>query len=531
MSTTVTGTATFGMDAFASLAVVPSANDTRGTITFTSAAPNSDRPSFTAKLQAKTFGPFLVPMSVSIVVEDGSCTYQLTGNTGGYSYDTSGNVTGLVGPDARYDLRPKLQIPGGVFCNWQSGTGSLAMVSTDANDNVALDTAVTLDGLPAAKCTFSDAASGTYIAEFSFTNAISLAGFRTIQVPVKITATLTAANVGIGVAPFQVWLYLSGGGTARLLCDFGNIPPESWHVFSFSRESSTGLVTFSGGATWDTFDSETVTKVRIVQATLAASNGYPVWVGSLRCDARARGCVTICMDGQYSSQYTIAKPILDAYKLKTSLAIVNSDIAGVGRMTLAQIDEMYQQGHECIHHTYDGTKVNGYVNATDWPAAADIALDIKAGFNYFIEHGWTRGLGKIVNAFANPFSPGTAVARQQLIQAAMSAAGVECSRASIGLYTTQMSLGYKGVVPFNIRGAIQVTSTDTTAGIKTIIDQAEENGEWAVLTFHRIVASGAGSLETTTTIFEEVCAYLDSRCSAGHLDVLPFGEAYDKHFR
>lgn len=99
MSTTVTSTATFGMDAFASLAVVPSASDTRGTITFTSAAPNSRVPSFSAKLQAKEFGPFLAPMTVSIVVEDGSCTYQLTGHAGGYSYDSSGNVTGLVGPD------------------------------------------------------------------------------------------------------------------------------------------------------------------------------------------------------------------------------------------------------------------------------------------------------------------------------------------------------------------------------------------------------------------------------------------------
>lgn len=99
MSTTVTSTATFGMDAFASLAVVPNSNTARGTITFTSAAPNSDRPSFTSKLQAKTFGPFLVPMTVSIVVEDGSCTYQLTGNSGGYYYDSDNEVGGTLAPD------------------------------------------------------------------------------------------------------------------------------------------------------------------------------------------------------------------------------------------------------------------------------------------------------------------------------------------------------------------------------------------------------------------------------------------------
>ena len=102
MSTTVSGgtTATFGMDAFASLTVTLSAKDSAGTITFTSAAPSSDRPSFDAKLQAKTFGPFLVPMTVSIAVTDGSCTYDLAGGTGGFSYDADDAVNGFVGPDS-----------------------------------------------------------------------------------------------------------------------------------------------------------------------------------------------------------------------------------------------------------------------------------------------------------------------------------------------------------------------------------------------------------------------------------------------
>lgn len=437
----------------------------------------------------------------------------------------------VSGDGMRFDVRPKMQIPGGAFCNWQASTGTLAMVSGDAGDDIALDTTVTLDGLPTAKCTWSNAASGTFLADFTFTNEVSLAGFRTIQVPVKITANLTASGVGLAASPFQIWIYLFGGSSIRLQCDFANIPPDSWHVFSFSRESAAGLVTFGGGATWASLDTLTVTKVRVVQATIAASVSYPVWIGSLRCDARARGCVSVVMDGCYISQYTVAKPVLDTYNLKSSLAVVNSYMgSSASYMTSSQVDEMYRQGHECIHHTYDGTKTNGYVNATDWPTAASIATDIKAGYNYFVNQNWVRGLGKAVNAFANSFVPGTAVARQQLIQSAMNMAGVQCSRASVGLYTTQMSLGYAGVKPFHIRGALQVTSTDTAAAIKTVIDQAEKNGEWAVLTFHRVVESGAGSLETTTAIFTEVCAYLDARRSAGQLDVLPFGEAYDRYF-
>ena len=444
----------------------------------------------------------------------------------------SADGTSLVSGDGmRFDVRPKMQIPGGAFCNWQASTGTLVMVSTDAGDDIALDTAVTLDGLPTAKCTWSNAASGTFLADFTFTNEVSLAGFRTIQVPVKVTANLTASGVGLAASPFQIWIFLSGGSTIRLQCDFANIPPDSWHVFSFSRESAAGLVVFGGGATWASLDTLTVTKVRVVQATIAASVGYPVWIGSLRCDARARGCVSVTMDGCYISQYTVAKPVLDTYNLKTSLAVVNSYMgSSASFMTAAQVDEMYRQGHECIHHTFDGTKINGYVNATDWPTAASISTDIKAAYNYFVNQGWVRGIGKAVNAFANTFVPGTAVARQQLVQSAFNMAGVQCSRASVGLYTTQMTLGYNSLKPFHIRGAMQITNTDTAAAIKTVIDQAERNGEWAVLTFHRVVESGAGSLETTTAIFNEVCAYLDARRSAGQLDVLPFGEAYDRYF-
>jgi hypothetical protein len=131
MSTTVSSgsTASFGMDAFASLAVVPSANDARGTITFTSAAPNSDRPSFTANLQAKTFGPFLVPMSVSIAVEDGSCTYQLTGSAGGFGYDSSGNVTGLVGPDSRSINFDRTYRPLTAVATWVGDGGASRTIS------------------------------------------------------------------------------------------------------------------------------------------------------------------------------------------------------------------------------------------------------------------------------------------------------------------------------------------------------------------------------------------------------------------
>jgi peptidoglycan/xylan/chitin deacetylase (PgdA/CDA1 family) len=241
--------------------------------------------------------------------------------------------------------------------------------------------------------------------------------------------------------------------------------------------------------------------------------------------------VSFVLDGCYISQYTLMRPIFDAYGIKVSLAVVNSFIgSGASYMTLAQVDQMYDEGHECIHHTYDGTKQNGYANATDWTSAAAIADDIGQQWAYFRTQGWLSGVGFAVDAFSNPFAKTVTASRQALLKAAFSMAGVRCSRASVALYTTQMSLGYHGVRPYFLRGAIQVTSTDTAASIKAVIDQAEANGEWAIITLHRAVASGAGSLETTTAILEEVCAYAAQRVADGNLMVGPMGQAYNRHF-
>lgn len=448
-----------------------------------------------------------------------------------YSYDSSGNVVGLAGPNGVIRLGSKLQTPGAVICDWQPATGTLAMISTDAGDEVALDTTLWVDGYNPIKCTFSNAASGTYIAEFAFTNAISLKNFKTIQIPIKITSNVAASGIGLSATPLGVWLYLSGGGTVRLFNNFDSVPPGAWHTFSFSRYSAAGLVQFASGASaWTDVDSQTITKVRIVQATVAASVNYPVWVGPIRADARTVGRVSIVMDGEYSSQYTILKPILDGYGFKTSLAITYSDIGDAGRMTEAQIDEMYNNGHECIHHTYDATKTNGYVNATDWASAAAIADDIRDQWNYFLTKGWTRGIGKAVSAFVQPYTNGIAEARQRLILAAMKAAGVECHRESGNLYTTQMSLGNKATKPFMLRGAIMITNTHTAANVQAVIDQAEANGEWAIITIHRAVASGPASLEMTTADFQTWLDYLNTRVQAGGVQVQPLGEVFDECF-
>jgi hypothetical protein len=447
--------------------------------------------------------------------------------------DAAGVATGLRLDDGRVArVVHGLKTPGAVICDWQPSTGTLAMVSTDAGDDVALDTTQWIDGKNPIKCTFSNAASGTFIARFTFANAISLKGCKTIQIPVQISSNHTASGVGISTAQFQAWITLSGGGTIRLLMEFDGIPPGERHVFSWSRSAAAGMVTFAGGATaWTDLDSQTVTRIDIVQGTIAASVGYPVWVGPIRADGRTTGRVSITMDGVYSSQYTILKPIFDRYGFKTSLAITNSDIGDSGRMTEAQIDQMYNEGHECVHHTFDATKTNGYLNATDWPSAAVIAADIRDQWAYFRTQGWTRGIGKAVSAMAEPFDRAIAEARQKLVLAGMRAAGVECHRRSVNLYTTQMPVAHNAVKPFMLRGSVQIASTHSAADIIAVIDQAESSGEWAIITIHRAVAAAPSGLEMTTANFETWLAHLAARVAAGGVFVQPMGEVFDECYK
>lgn len=97
MATLTAGqSATVGMDAFASLTLVV---DGSATLEFTSGIPNLLSDFTVSKAQSKTYGPYGVPMSVVITATDRGVTYTVNGQTGGFDYDSSGNVTGLVGPD------------------------------------------------------------------------------------------------------------------------------------------------------------------------------------------------------------------------------------------------------------------------------------------------------------------------------------------------------------------------------------------------------------------------------------------------
>lgn len=459
-----------------------------------------------------------------------------------YALDSTGQAVGLVDPVG--GLIPLLNdriTNGALVCDWSASGALTTTGSTGTGFAFALDTAVQINGKPTIKCTFpSDASAQTFIGIWTPTNPIRLRDVQVIHVPIIYTSNNGAGGVG---NPMQVWLNTSLGKSIRLQMTWANgttIPASGGagvaHTFSFAR----GANAITGTGTMADLDAatETITSVRIVQATTGATaNTNPVWVGEIRADVkRYPGRVSIVMDGEYASQYSIVAPLLKSKGLKASFAITNADIGGSGRMTAAQLDEMYGAGHEMIHHTFDSVKTTGYVNSTDWPTASSIAEDIRAQFAYFKTRGWSRGIGFGVWGFNNTFESGQTQARQNLVRDAMRSGGLSAVRKSTAYNGDSgkhlMPIARMPIDPMVITGGMQITNTDTAAMVKAVIDAAEATGQWAIITIHRAVADDVapGSLEMTAGNMSSWIAYLAERVAAGGIRNAPFGETFSDVF-
>ena len=188
-----TSTATLSLDAFASVAVVCDAS-CNGTLTFTSAAPNllSNK---TFRLQNKTYGPFGVPGTLSFTVTAGSLTYTPAGNVGGFSYDTSGNITGLAGPNSS-TLKLFNFLPNVSACLGDSLMGQNWSVTGDLTTAIAANT---YNGQSRGCLTWMNFLSG---GSFNFIWNGGISGERTDQI---LTRAPTVCALGLS------WLFENGG--------------------------------------------------------------------------------------------------------------------------------------------------------------------------------------------------------------------------------------------------------------------------------------------------------------------------------
>lgn len=468
--------------------------------------------------------------AVVIAAESGAIGYAVTNKSAAYSLDpTTGAVVGLVGPDGATVVDTLTgRVSNGISVCDFSENGAIGATSGSAGATAALDSGTLHNGKPMLKYTMG--AAGTFQAAFTFTAPITLAQLKTLQIPIRFTRNATDDGAATVFATATIWFNVSSGGRVQLPLVLSGNRPNGTFVLSMAPGAATQGWTFSSGPTdtniWDT-DTGTVSGINFVISVNAGREvGESIWLGEMTANARRQGIVCIDFDGPYSSVHRWMLPMLEAQGLRSRLNLNHLNVGASGYMTYGQIDRAYAAGHSCGSHLYTASIGNGYSGFANEDA---IYADISAGYANLAARGYHRDNFTHVRGGSIVDHANTVPATKQAeIQAAHARAGTKAIRyGSIigGPYTRLQSISASNVDPLNVQGAIQVTSTTTSADLTAIVDRARDRGEMAVLTFHRSVVSTPGSLEITNANFDVFAQYLGAEVRKGVVSNMTFGEA------
>ena len=200
-------------------------------------------------------------------------------------------------------------------------------------------------------------------------------------------------------------------------------------------------------------------------------------------------------------------------------------------MTEAQIIEMYNLGHDLVHHT--GTcgptgHVNvGWDDTSKYPDGQEYALvkaDVMASQDWMRARGLTRGLGYGVVGFSNGLVKTQTLTRRTNITAALRDAGLKKIRQSGTYYESYYGACQEPamLLPQNPL-VLDATASGTVTGW---VDQMIARGGWAGLTFHNIyLGSTTGANDIAVAKYETIIAYIAGKVAEGKLRVLPMSEA------
>ncbi len=199
------------------------------------------------------------------------------------------------------------------------------------------------------------------------------------------------------------------------------------------------------------------------------------------------GAVTLRFDDNWDSQYTIGFSKLNSRNLKGVLYVVSRQIEDTGfpgYMTRAQIEEVYDQGHEIGSHTRTHHDLATLSTTEQRNEIAGSRQDLQA---------WDVG---DVTTFAYPFGSYTAETLGIVRDA-----GYESAAASNGGYATPASDPYQ-LERFGLE------NTTTFAQAKQWIDTAVANKQWLILSIHDIRGTCTERYCVSTTVYNQIVDYL-----------------------
>lgn len=309
---------------------------------------------------------------------------------------------------------------------------------------------------------------------------------------------------------------------------------NGWHVWRFSANSptSSGELSYSGGA----FSIPGTPIHRIIIRTIPVTNsGTSVnyaWLDTNPQQEKAKFIITA--DDTYDNWYTKGIAYLDKLGLKSTSFHIADGTGSAGRMTLAQLQNAYANGHDI--------SVHGGSNLTTLSNPATRYNDVKANRDYLINNGMPRG----ADHYAWPngayeMSDGDVSLRDCLlsnsIKSARGTVTLKIQPGSTQLYSTIIDPA-KTSKMHTYSGDIMnlpIIGHDGTADIGTTqlqalldrIDRVVTDKASAILMFHHIRETPIDSLTCPYADFKSICDRIKFHKDAGNAVDMTMSMFYD----
>lgn len=268
--------------------------------------------------------------------------------------------------------------------------------------------------------------------------------------------------------------------------DIGMVKPNTWVPITFS---------FGRGCTLNgTPNRAAINKIQV--QIIDDNTGVPVTVnigGIAYFDEPREGVVSVTFDDGWDSQYTLARTKMDEYNLRGTIYAITDNLHHdtPGYMTTAQMKQMQDEsGWDISCHTHSHyTAPNDMTTKT----VDVIEAEFYKSKNWLLKNGFYKGADEL--ALPSGMYDETKV----------------LPIASKYFRSVRTTVNYAETLPaahpLKLRTYL-VVSTTTTAQLQAAIDNAKNNKEWLILTFHKIVTTPTVSTEYSTANFNAFVDYL-----------------------
>jgi Polysaccharide deacetylase len=205
------------------------------------------------------------------------------------------------------------------------------------------------------------------------------------------------------------------------------------------------------------------------------------------------GIVSIVFDDGWESTYTKARPYMDKYGMRASSCIIRDIVGTANYMSLAQLEKLQQLSRWdiCAHANTVANHNTGFANLEN----SVVEEELEGIKTWLSENGFKRR-----DLFVWPQGSFTASQMPLALEYFNAIRGTTGGKGG--------SAGAHEVFPPAENGRLRswlVGNTATAAEVETALTQCATYKSWLILTYHRIVASGASTgTECNEATFKEM---------------------------